>query len=93
MEQGHVIRQMAPLFSKADSNKLRHSIPNKVAMISARFSGYLINISKDTGSKNVHVRMYLRYQSSMGSSIYLVVVVVFFGRLFAPTSNSRKLPK
>jgi len=42
-----VIRQMAPLFSKADSNKLWHDDQNEQNVICAQFGKDLFNISKD----------------------------------------------
>jgi len=49
----NVIRQMAPLFSKVDSNKLRHDIQHKDNVISAKFGKDLFNISKVIGRKKV----------------------------------------
>jgi len=42
----NVIRQMAPLFFKVDSNKLWHDVQNEETAISAKFSKDLFNISK-----------------------------------------------
>jgi len=46
-----VIRQMAPLFSKFDSNKLWRDIHNEETVIFAKFGKDLFNISKVTGCK------------------------------------------
>ena len=42
----NVIRQMAPLFSKVDSNKLWHDVQNEENVIYAQFGKDLFNISK-----------------------------------------------
>jgi len=42
----NVIRQMAPLFSKVDSNKLWHGVRNEVNVICAKFGKDLFNISE-----------------------------------------------
>jgi len=42
----NVIRQMAPLFSKVDSNKLRRDVQNEELVIFAKFCKDLLNISK-----------------------------------------------
>jgi len=42
----NVIRQMAPLFSKVDSNKLRHDVQNEEIVISAEFGKDQFNIFK-----------------------------------------------
>ena len=47
----NVIRQMAPLFSKVDSNKLWHDVQHEENVISAKFGKDLFNISKVTGRK------------------------------------------
>ena len=47
----NVIRQMAPLFSKIDSNKLRHDVQNEETVICAKFGKDLFNISKVIGRK------------------------------------------
>ena len=49
----NVIRQMAPLFSEVDSNKLRHDIQHEENMICAKFGKDLFNISKVIGRKKV----------------------------------------
>jgi len=49
----NVIRQMAPLFSKVDSNKLWHDVQNEDNVIYARFGKDLFNISKVIGRKKV----------------------------------------
>ena len=49
----NVIRQMAPLFSKVDSNKLWHDVQQEENMISAKFGKDLFNISKVIGRKKV----------------------------------------
>ena len=49
----NVIRQMAPLFSKVDSNKLWHDVQQEENAISAKFSKDLFNISKVIGHKKV----------------------------------------
>ena len=48
-----VIRQMAPLFSKVDSNKLWHDVQNEENVISPQFGKDLFNISKVIGRKKV----------------------------------------
>ena len=47
----NVIRQMAPLFSKVDSNKLWHDVQNEENVIYAQFVKDLFNISKVIGRK------------------------------------------
>ena len=47
----NVIRQMAPLFSKVNSNKLWHDIKNEQSVISAKFGKDLFNIFKVIGRK------------------------------------------
>ena len=47
----NVIRQMAPLFSKVDLNKLRHDVQNEETLICAKFGKDLFNISKVIGRK------------------------------------------
>jgi len=42
---------MAPLFSKADLNKLWHDVQNEVTLICAKFRKNLFSISKDIGRK------------------------------------------
>ena len=49
----NVIRQMAPLFSKVDSNKLWHDVQHKENVICAHFGKDLFNISKVIGLKTV----------------------------------------
>jgi len=49
----NVIRQMAPLFSKVDSNKLWHDVQHEENVISAKFGKDLFNISKVIGRKKV----------------------------------------
>jgi len=49
----NVIRQMAPLFSKVDLNKLWHDVQNEETLICAKFGKELFNISKVIGRKNV----------------------------------------
>jgi len=49
----NVIRQMAPLFSKVDSNKLWRDIQHEENVICAQFGKDLFNISKVIGRKNV----------------------------------------
>ena len=48
-----VIRQMAPLFSKVDSNKLCHDVQHEENAICAQFGKDLFNISKVIGRKKV----------------------------------------
>jgi len=45
----NVIRQMAPLFSKVDSNKLWYDVQNEDNVICAQFGKDLFNISKVIG--------------------------------------------
>jgi len=47
----NVIRQMAPLFSKVDLNKLWHDVQNEETLICAKFGKDLFNISKVIGRK------------------------------------------
>ena len=49
----NVIRQMAPLFSKVDSNNLWHDVQNEENVIFAHFGKDLFNISKVIGRKIV----------------------------------------
>ena len=49
----NVIRQMAPLFSKVDSNKLWHDVQHEENMICAKFGKQLFNISKVISRKKV----------------------------------------
>jgi len=49
----NVIRQMAPLFSKVDSNKLWHDVQHEENMTYAQFGKDLFNISKVIGRKKV----------------------------------------
>ena len=49
----NVIRQMAPLFSKVDSNKLWHDVQHEKNVIYAQFGKDLFNISKLIGRKKV----------------------------------------
>ena len=49
----NVIRQMAPLFSKVDSNKLWHDVQHEENVICAKFGKDLFNISKVIGRKKV----------------------------------------
>jgi len=48
-----VIRQMAPLFSKVDSNKLWHDAQHEEIVIYAQFGKDRFNISKVIGRKKV----------------------------------------
>jgi len=47
----NVIRQMAPLFYKVDSNKLLHDVQHEENVIYAQFGKDLFNISKVIGRK------------------------------------------
>jgi len=49
----NVIRQIAPLFSKVDSNKLWHNVQHEENVICAKFGKDLFNISKAIGRKKV----------------------------------------
>jgi len=49
----NVIRQMAPLFSKVDSNKLWHDVQNEENVIYAQFGKDLFNISEVIGRKKL----------------------------------------
>jgi len=49
----NVIRQMAPLFSKVDSNKLWHDVQHEENVIRVQFGKDLFNISKVIGRKKV----------------------------------------
>jgi len=46
----NVIRQMAPLFSKTDSNKLWHDVQNEETVIYAKFGKDLFNITNQIKS-------------------------------------------
>jgi len=63
----NVIRQMAPLFSKVDSNKLWHDVQNEESVIYAKFVKDLFNISKVIGRKKVAQFFFLTY------SVYSIV--------------------
>jgi len=54
----NVIRQMAPLFSKVDSNKLWHDVQNKETVICAKCGNDLFNISKVIGRKTKWPRFF-----------------------------------
>ena len=49
---------MAPLFSKVDSNKLRHDVQNEETVIFAKFGKDLFNISKVIGRKTKWTRFF-----------------------------------
>ena len=49
----NVIRQMTPLFSKVDSNKLWYDVQNDENVICAQFGKDLFNISKVIDRKKV----------------------------------------
>ena len=49
----NVIRQMAPLFSKVASNKLRRDVQREENVIYAKYGKDLFNISKVIGRKKV----------------------------------------
>jgi len=49
----YVIRQMAPLFSKVDSNKLWHDVQHEENVIFAQFGKDMFNSSKVIGRKKV----------------------------------------
>jgi len=49
----NVIHQMAPLFSKIDSNKLWHDVQNEEKVIYAQFGKDLLNISIVIGRTKV----------------------------------------
>ena len=53
-----VIRQMAPLFSKVDSDKLWHDVLNEETVICAKFVKDLFNISKVVGRKTKWPRFF-----------------------------------
>jgi len=54
----NVIRQMAPLFSKVDSNKLWHDVQNEETVICAKIGKDLFNISKVIGRKTKWPRFF-----------------------------------
>jgi len=54
----NVIRQMAPLFSRVDSNKLWHDVRNEETLISAKFGKDLFTISKVIGRKTKWPRFF-----------------------------------
>ena len=60
----NVIRQMAPLLSKIDSNKLLCDIQNEETVISAKYGKDLLNISKVIGRKTKWSRFFLDYPVS-----------------------------
>jgi len=49
----NVIRQMVPLFSKVDLNKLWRDVQNEETLICAKFGKDLFSISKVIGRKKV----------------------------------------
>jgi len=49
----NVIRQMAPLFSKVDSNKSWHDVQHEENVLYAKFGKDLFNLSKVIGHKKV----------------------------------------
>ena len=49
----NVIRQMAPLFSKVDSNKLWRDVQHEENVIYAQFGKDQLNVSKVIGRKKV----------------------------------------
>jgi len=49
---------MAPLFSKADLNKLCHDVQNEVTLICAKCGKHLFNISKVIGRKTKWPRFF-----------------------------------
>jgi len=51
--------QMAPLFSKIDSYKLRHDVQNEETVICAKFGKDLFNISKVIGRKTNWPRFFV----------------------------------
>ena len=57
----NVIRQMAPLFSKVDSNKLLRDVQNEETVICAKFVKNLFNISKVMGHKTKWPRFFGLY--------------------------------
>ena len=65
----NVIRQMAPLFSKVDSNKLWHDVQHEENVIYAQFGKDLFNISKVIGRKKVA-------QFFLTHSVYLIGVTL-----------------
>jgi len=54
----NVIQQMAPLFSKVDSNKLWLDVQNEETVICAKFGKDLFNISKLIGRKTKWPRFF-----------------------------------
>ena len=54
----NVIRQMAPLFSKIDVNKLWHDLQNDETVIYAKVGKDLFNISKGVGRKTKWPRFF-----------------------------------
>jgi len=61
----NVIRQMAPLFSKVDSNKLWHDVQHEENMIYAQFGKDLFNISKVIGRKFSCFKNIFEYERRM----------------------------
>ena len=53
------IRQMAPLFSKIDSNKLWHDVQNEETVICTKYAIDLFNISKVIGRKTKWPRFFV----------------------------------
>ena len=54
----NVIRQMAPLFSKVDSNKLWHDVQSEETVICAKFGKDMFNIYKVIGRKTKWPRFF-----------------------------------
>jgi len=54
----NVIRQMAPLFSNVDSNKLWRNVQNEETVIFAKFGKDRFNISKVIGCKTKWPRFF-----------------------------------
>ena len=72
----NVIRQMAPLFSKVDSNKVWHDVQHEENMLYAQFGKDLFNISKVIGRKKV-AQFFFDSQCSVGKcSLTLLLMYV-----------------
>ena len=63
----NVMRQMVPLFSQVDSNKLRHDVQHEQNVIYAQFGKDLFNISKVIGRKK-----WPRLKKTQTHSVYCV---------------------
>jgi len=71
----NVIRQMAPLFSKVDSNKLWRDVQSEENVICAKFGKDLFSISKVIGRKKV-AQFFLTHSVYMLCMLYCIIAVL-----------------